>query len=277
MTNFRHLAAALALGALISACGGGSAEDNQQVTQVQGTNLSYGKQAVVKVAGINLRASMTAATGVCTNPVFNTTQSVPDLAVINCTVTATGVQPLTITGTNGQVLYTGTLTVPLPQVTMSTSLGNVTVELDPVAAPATVDNFLSYTNGGYYSGTLFHRVIPGFVAQGGGYTTGMVKKAGQKAAIALETNKGLSNTRSTLAMARTDAPNSATSEFFINLVDNPSLDYQSEARPGYAVFGKVVQGMDTVDKIAGVSTATVNGFANVPISDVTIQFAAQTK
>jgi peptidyl-prolyl cis-trans isomerase A (cyclophilin A) len=187
------------------------------------------------------------------------------------------VHPLTITGTNGQVLYTGTLTVPQPQVTMITSLGNVTVELDPAAAPVTVNNFLAYTNSNYYGNTLFHRVIPGFVAQGGGFTTGLVKKTGQRAPIALESNNGLLHTRGSLAMARTDAPNSATSEFFINLVDNPSLNYQSAASPGYAVFGKVVQGMDIVDKIGAVPTTTVNGVVDVPASDVTIQLAVQTK
>ena len=134
-----------------------------------------------------------------------------------------------------------------------------------------------YVNAGYYKDTLFHRVIAGFVIQGGGYTTGMVKKAGQGAPIALESNKGLSNTRSTLAMARTSDPNSATSEFFINLVDNPSLDYLSVASPGYAVFGTVVKGMDVVDAIAALPTGTVNGIADIPTTEVTISSALQTQ
>lgn len=259
---------------LLGSCGGGS--DNQQINQVQVKTLAYGKQAVIYVAGIYLRADMTAATGACQNPTFSS-QSVPDLAILNCTVTAIGEQPITITGSNGQVLYKGTLTVPQPQVALLTSMGNIVLELNAVAVPVTVNNFLAYVNRGYYNNTLFHRVIPGFVAQAGGYTAGMVKKDGQSAPIALESNKGLLNSISSVAMARTTAANSATSEFYINLADNPSLDYQSEASPGYAVFGKVVQGMAVVDAIGALPTDTVNGFANVPTSDVTIKFAVQTQ
>lgn len=268
-------ASLLALTALLSGCGGGSAEDNQQVNQVQVKTLSYGKQAVIYIAGQYLRTNMTAVAGFCKNPVFNTTQSVPELAVLNCTVTSTGVQALTITGSNGETLYKGSLTVPEPRVALATSAGTVVLELNPSAAPVTVANFLAYVSSGYYSNTLFHRVISGFVAQGGGYTTGMVKKTGQSAAIELESNKGLLNTRSSLAMARTSVPASATSEFFINLVDNTSLDYQSEANPGYAVFGKVVEGMDVVDAMATKPTGTVNGFSNVPLTDITITATLQ--
>ena len=112
-------------------------------------------------------------------------------------------RPLTLLGSNGKVLYSGTVTVPRPQVGLVTSMGNILLELDPVVAPVTVNNFLAYVNSGYYANTLFHRVIPGFVAQGGGYTTGLVKKAGQSAPIALETNKGLLNVLNSVAMART--------------------------------------------------------------------------
>lgn len=277
MMNNSLPAALIVLTALLTGCGGGSAEDNQQITQVQAKTLRYGQQAVIQVAGQYLRADMTAETGLCKNPVFNTAQSVPGLAVLNCSVTTTGVQAITITGSNGQTLYKGSLTVPQPRVAVVTSMGSVVLELNPAAAPVTVGNFLSYANSGYYKNTLFHRVIAGFVAQGGGYTAGLVKKPGQLAPIALESNKGLLNSRSSLAMARTSAPNSATSEFFINLVDNPTLDYESEAKPGYAVFGKVVQGMDIVDAIAAVPTAAVDGLANVPVTDVTINLVLQTQ
>lgn len=277
MMNNSLPAALIVLTALLTGCGGGSAEDNQQITQVQAKTLRYGQQAVIQVAGQYLRADMTAETGLCKNPVFNTAQSVPGLAVLNCSVTTTGVQAITITGSNGQTLYKGSLTVPQPRVAVVTSMGSVVLELNPAAAPVTVGNFLSYANSGYYKNTLFHRVIAGFVAQGGGYTAGLVKKPGQLAPIALESNKGLLNSRSSLAMARTSVPNSATSEFFINLVDNPTLDYESEAKPGYAVFGKVVQGMDIVDAIAAVPTAAVDGLANVPVTDVTINLVLQTQ
>ena len=130
---------------------------------------------------------------------------------------------------------------------------------------------------GFYRDTLFHRVIPNFVIQGGGYTTGLIKKTGQSAAIELETKKGLSNVRGSLAMARTNLANSATSEFYINLVDNLSLDYKNAANPGYAVFGRVVQGMDVVDAIAAEPTGVVGGFSDVPLADITLSLALQTK
>ncbi len=279
MNHFKMTATALlATCALLSACGGGdsSAEDNQQIASVTVRTLAYSRQAVLFVSGTYLRANMTAVTGACKDPVFNMSQSAPELAVLNCIVTATGEQPLTITGSNGKVLYTGTVTVPQPQIELVTSQGNVVVELNPSAAPVSVNNFLAYANSGFYSNTLFHRVIAGFVVQGGGYTKGLVKKTGQLAPIVLESNNGLFNTRGTLAMARTSVPNSATSEFYVNLVDN-SLDYQSAASPGYAVFGKVVNGLDVIDKIAALQTATVNGFANVPTTDVTLELALQIK
>lgn len=260
--------------ALLSACGGG---DNFEpiVTQIKANSLRYGQTANISVAGKFMRNDMIADTGTCTNPSYSTS-STPDLATLTCKVTATGPLPITIKSAIGAVLFSDTLNVLSPQVTVITSKGNVVMELDPTKAPITVNNFLSYVNSGYYASTLFHRVIAGFVVQGGGYTTGLVKKAGQVAPIALESNKGLLNTRSTVAMARTSVPDSATSEFFVNLVDNPSLDYQSASNPGYAVFGKVLQGMDVVDAIAAMPTGTVGIFADVPTADVTITLAVQT-
>jgi peptidyl-prolyl cis-trans isomerase A (cyclophilin A) len=223
-----------------------------------------------------MRSDMVADTASCTNPSFSS-QSSPDGAALSCNVTASGALPITIKAADGKVLYSTTLTVPLPQVTVLTSKGLIVLELNPSAAPKTVNNFLTYVSNGFYKGTLFHRVIAGFVVQGGGYTTGFLKKDGQLAPIAIESNNGLTNTRSTLAMARTSDPNSATSEFFVNLVDNTSLNYQSDTAPGYAVFGKVVSGMDVVDAIATVPTGVVNGATDVPSTDVTISLAFQSK
>lgn len=285
MTRFKTIttrfatASMLAVITLLSACGGGgsSTEDNQQVTSVDVRSLTYSRQAVLFISGAYLRANMTAVTGACKDPVFNMSQSVPELAVLNCTVTAVGVQPLTISGPGGKVLYTGTITVPQPQVELITSLGNVVLELNPAAAPLSVNNFLTYANSGFYNNTLFHRVIAGFVVQGGGYTAGLIQKPNQNATIALESNNGLFNTRGTLAMARTSVPNSGRSEFFVNLADNPSLNYQSEASPGYAVFGKVVSGLDVIDKMGAQPTATVAGFTDVPTTDITVLAAGQIK
>lgn len=143
-----------------------------------------------------------------------------------------------------------------PQVRISTELGDIVVELNPEAAPATVDNFLSYVDEGFFDGgdglgaTIFHRVITDFVVQGGGYTEDGTLKTTHDP-IPLESNNGLSNTRGTIAMARTNEPDSATSQFYINHVENRFLDYSGPRQPGYAVFGEVIEGIDTVDRIAG--------------------------
>lgn len=266
----------LCLALLLSACGG-SSEIGPKVTAVKAQTLQYGRTATILLGGRDMRLSMVVDTGgICTNPSYANT-STTELLVLNCTVTATGNMPITVKAANGDVLHTTSLTVPKPQVAMATSQGNFTLELDPVAAPLTVNNFLGYVNSGYYKSTLFHRVISGFVVQGGGFTTGMVKKAGQVAPIKLESNNGLQNLRGTVAMARTSVPDSATSEFFVNLVDNTSLDYKGSNAPGYSVFGTVVQGMNVIDAIAASPTGTTNGYSDVPVTDITITLAVQVR
>jgi peptidyl-prolyl cis-trans isomerase A (cyclophilin A) len=149
-------------------------------------------------------------------------------------------------------------------VTMETSLGPIVLELDAQKAPRTVANFVQYVKDGFYDETIFHRVIPGFMIQGGGYLGGLQEKP-KRAAIAIESQNGLVNQRGTIAMARTGDPNSATSQFFINLVDNAGLDYPRPDGFGYTVFGKVVQGMEVVDQIAAAHTkARGAAFANLP-------------
>ena len=259
---------------LLSACGGSGF--SPAVTGVQVQTLQYGRTASIYVGGNDLRSTMVADLGPgCTSPAFSSSSST-NLALLTCTVTAVGTLPLTIKSAEGQVLYQTSLTVPKPQVTLTTSAGSITMELDPVAAPVTVNNFLGYVNAGFYSNTLFHRVIPNFMVQGGGFTTGMVAKTDLKAPIVLESNNGLRNTRGAVAMARTSLPNSATSQFFINTVDNAFLDY-STSNAGYAVFATVLTGMDVVDTIAAVTTQTVGQNENVPVTDVTITQAKQVK
>jgi len=160
-----------------------------------------------------------------------------------------------------------------PVVVLKTNMGTIEVQLDPDHAPLSTQNFLSYVRKGQYNGTVFHRVIPNFMIQGGGLTRDLVeKRAG--AGIKNESNNGLKNARGTIAMARTPDPDSATCQFFINVVDNPGLDYQP-GRPGYAVFGKVVSGMDVVDKIRNVPTHTAaGGLQNVPVQTVLIESAS---
>ena len=161
-----------------------------------------------------------------------------------------------------------------PMVVLSTSAGDIKVELYADKAPGTVQNFVDYVKAGYYDGTIFHRVIPNFMIQGGGMTADMKDKPGQKPPIKNESSNGLKNETGTLAMARTSAPDSATSQFFINVADNAFLDKEKAAdKVGYAVFGKVVEGMDVVKKIEKVATATKGMHQNVPTEPVTIKSA----
>lgn len=159
-----------------------------------------------------------------------------------------------------------------PRVQLVTSLGTIVVQLDPQRAPVTVANFLRYVDKRFYAGTVFHRVIPGFMIQGGGFTEQLAQKP-TDAPIALESRNGLRNLRGTIAMARTSDPNSATSQFFINLVDNSNLNYPQPDGYGYAVFGQVVSGMNVVDRIAAVPTHDVGPMQNVPVKPVVIESA----
>jgi peptidyl-prolyl cis-trans isomerase B (cyclophilin B) len=159
-----------------------------------------------------------------------------------------------------------------PKVEIKTSKGTIVVELDPKAAPKSVENFLSYVNDGTYDGTIFHRVIKDFMIQGGGFVPQMVQKK-TKAPVVNEADNGLKNLRGTIAMARTMEPHSATSQFFINTVDNSFLDHTAKNTQGwgYCVFGKVVEGMDTVDEITKVKTANKMGHQDVPVVPVIIE------
>ena len=161
-----------------------------------------------------------------------------------------------------------------PRVRFETSKGAFVIELEQAKAPVTVGNFLEYVKSGYYDGTIFHRVIPGFMVQGGGFTADMQQKPAREP-IVNESANGLANKRGTIAMARTADPNSASSQFFINLVDNGFLD-KASARDGvgYCVFGKVVDGMSVLDAIAAVPTGNVGPNQNVPLQPVVIKKAS---
>ena len=158
-----------------------------------------------------------------------------------------------------------------PQVVMETSKGEIVLELYPDKAPLTVKNFLDYVDAGFYSGTVFHRVIPGFMLQGGGFSRDMQKKS-TLMPVKNEAFNGLKNDRGTIAMARTQDPHSASSQFFINTVDNAFLNYKSQTAAGwgYAVFGKVIKGMEVVDAISKVQTGTQGRFRDVPKTSVEI-------
>lgn len=162
------------------------------------------------------------------------------------------------------------------RVKLATSAGDIVVELDAAKAPKTVENFLQYVKDKHYDGTVFHRVIDGFMIQGGGFTADLQQKP-TRAPIPLEASNGLKNDKYTIAMARTGNPNSATSQFFINVKNNDSLNAPNPDGYGYTVFGKVVAGTDVVDKIRGVATGNKNGMQNVPVTPVVIQSATLAK
>ncbi len=154
-----------------------------------------------------------------------------------------------------------------PVVVIATNLGDITVELEPQKASKTVENFLGYVDGAFYDGTVFHRVIPGFMIQGGGMTADM-KEKGTKAPVKNESKNGLSNLRGSIAMARTNNPDSATAQFFINVADNKQLDTYGG---GYTVFGRVLEGMDVADKIVAVKTVTRGPLEDVPAEPILIK------
>ena len=160
-----------------------------------------------------------------------------------------------------------------PQVDLKTSAGTIRLELYPAKAPKTVENFLQYVKDGHYNGTIFHRVIPNFMIQGGGMTPDMVQKK-TRPAIPIESKNGLKNEIGTVAMARTSDPNSATAQFFINVNNNSFLDYPGQDGAGYTVFGKVLSGMDVVNKIVSVPTGNQGMNQNVPRTPIIIESAS---
>jgi cyclophilin family peptidyl-prolyl cis-trans isomerase len=158
------------------------------------------------------------------------------------------------------------------KVKLETTMGDMVIELNEEAAPVTTKNFLQYAEDGFYNGTIFHRVIPDFMIQGGGFTEEMAKKE-TRAQIVNEASNGLKNDRGTVAMARTSDPDSATAQFFVNHTNNDFLNYIDNSNPGYAVFGKVIEGMETADKIAAVNTTNKAGMDDVPVDPVVIKAA----
>ena len=176
----------------------------------------------------------------------------------------------------GMSLGTAVLAADAPQVSLKTSMGEIVLELDQEKAPVSVANFLQYVKSGFYKGTIFHRVIDGFMIQGGGMDARLVQKKTNKP-VENEAKNGLRNVPYSIAMARTADPDSATSQFFINVGENTPLDYPGRDGFGYTVFGKVVQGQEVVDKIKGVVVDDTRGHQNVPVVPIVIQSATVVK
>ena len=266
---------AISLVSLLTSCGGGSSTPLAN-PNVQTSKLMYGAPIAFYLGVSQLNQGVTLNASLCSNLVQVVSPS-PLYLAYSCTPNGSGTMVFTATDTSGKVLLSQNFTVPDPQVTMVTSMGTIVLDLNPNAAPRTVNNFLQYVSSGFYSNLIFHRVIPGFVIQSGGFMTGMSPVNPPYASINLETPNGLSNLTGTLAMARTSDPNSATSQFYINVADNTNLDYVDSNNPGYAVFGKVVTGLDVVNSIATVPTQSVGGYSDVPVSDVTIISVSRTQ
>ena len=260
---------------LLTSCGSGS-DTPLKPPSIQANNLFYGVKATFFVGVTSLNDGVQFSATNCSNFAQSTSSS-PLYLAYSCVINQTGDLVFSAKDASGNEITKKTFTVPLPQVSMVTSLGNVVLELNPNAAPLSVNNFLQYVQDGFYTNTIFHRVIPNFVAQGGGFTTGMAAKAPTYPAIALESQNGLLNVKGSLAMARTSDPNSATSQFFVNLVDNAFLNYSSSSSPGYAVFGRVLSGQSVFDQMATQPTGTVNGYSDVPNADITITSMTRTQ
>jgi cyclophilin family peptidyl-prolyl cis-trans isomerase len=281
MKKIRALFGALSVLFLL-ACGGGGGVDRAQVLSISTTQpLQYAQVGQIQVAGTHLDGDFSlSAPGCATLSVVAggsaTAQS------FSCLVNTATALTVTASGPAGALL-SATLPVPDPQVTLLTSKGSILVSLFPAKAPLTVNNFLKYVNDGFYNRLIFHRVIAGYISQGGAYDAALVPKVPTYAPIALESHVGLNNLRGTLAMARTSAFDSATSQFYINTSDNAFLNYASPGTPGYAVFGQVVDAVTpgdsqaVVDAINAVATGTRNNMEAVPVADVLIISAQQTR
>ncbi|WP_284615595.1 peptidylprolyl isomerase [Aquabacterium humicola] len=283
----RILSTLLALGCagLMAACGGGG-DAGASVSNMSATpsTIGYGKMLVVNVSGSGLATSTASVEPGCT---MTPTSRSDTAAAFTCRVLATGDLRVRVRNNEGKELASLRIDVAIPQVSMTVKQGAATgtmvIELDPAAAPKTAENFMIYVNTGqcFYRDTLFHRVIPNFVVQAGGYSNGFTPKTGLGPPIVLESNNGLKNLRGTIAMARTDEPNSATSQFYFNVKDNPDLDYKSAENPGYAVFGRILpdvqDGLKVIDAIAAVATQATPGFPNAPVENVTISACSQLR
>jgi len=262
---------------MLSACGGSSSEPSVMVSGIQANQLKYGQAAQFTITGYSLDKDINVSTQNCKDLAL-VAGGTDSSKSVTCTISAVGVGAVSLEAklADGTVLKSASFDVPNPQVSMLTNLGTMVLELNPTAAPLSTDNFLHYVNSKFYDNTLIHRIVTAgiFVAQGGWLTTAPSVQAGQKAAIALEVNKGLSNLKGSIAMARSSELNSATSQFYFNLADNVALD---TSNGGYAVFGKVVSGIEMLDAMAGVKTTTAYGLADFPASNVIVLSAIQTK
>ena len=258
-------AALIVLALVLSACGG------LDRTSISAGRLMYGNTVQFTIEGPNLDKGITFVAPKCTNAT-ELAGSTATQRIYSCTPNVVG--PMTVAVVGGNVLlHSSSFDIPVPQVTVATTLGTFVVELYPANAPVTVNNFLQYVNADFYKNLIFHRVIANFMIQGGGFDASILAPT-TRDPIKLEIGNGLSNVRGTVAMARTSALDSATAQFFVNTVDNVKLDTDGG---GYAVFGKVISGMEAVDAISATPTLSIGLFENLPVTAVIINAITQTQ
>lgn len=281
-----HAALAVAV-AITAACGGGDHDGEPAVNGMSAASAAYGSETVWIVSGLNLDRgiALTITSGTCDGLTeFDGGNAFQRR--YSCRPQSLGDLVAQVSDAGGRRIASLRVVIPPPVVRFTLDQGTIELELDPVAAPVTVQNFLDYVNEGFYDNTLFHRVIAGFVIQGGGYlhdpddpdSPDPEYLEPERPAIVLESQNGLSNLRGTVAMARTAEPDSATSQFFINVADNTALDYRSEQQPGYAVFGRVTAGLELVDAISVVPTRSVSPvLLDLPVTDVVVTEVRQVR
>lgn len=283
----------VALGlAALGGCGGGNGADQPTVTTLSASPVMYGRTLFVSVNGQALDKGVSLGIASGCGEITQSAGGTDATQQFSCRVNALG--PMTVLVLRGGDTRVAALqlNVPLPQVRLTTSKGVIEVELDPIKAPLSVNNFLDYLNEGYYRNVIFHRVIKttDAVIQAGGFSTatnnGIVPKTATHSPIALESQNGLSNVRGSIGMAReAGKPDSATSQFFFNVTDNPAFNYVSADAPGFAVFGRITVGLDVMDAISVVPTdkrsVVINGtstlLTDLPVDNVIITGASQIK
>jgi peptidyl-prolyl cis-trans isomerase A (cyclophilin A) len=265
--------------ALLVACGGG--DPTTRVTNAQASNTRYGQTMTLSVSGSGLNAEglqLVTEGAACTGS--KRTSMLEYQGAFTCLIEGTGPLQAVLRNAEGAELARVEAFIAEPRVLMTvtqgTRSGSFILELDPKAAPATVLNFIRYINAGFYTNTIFHRVLAGQLAQGGQFIADLSLRQALYDPIVLESQNGLTNLRGTIAMARSSEPDSASAQFYLNLRDNPAFDFVDESAPGYAVFGRVLSGMDVVDEIGKVAVYTYsNQLPALPQVSVTITLAAQ--
>lgn len=263
---------------LLPACGGGHDSD-PAVTNLAATSARFSRAATVTVNGRNLKSGIVVRTeGGCENLTLVTNGS-DDTQQYTCDVLGVGELQVIVETQEGRFLGRLAFQVPQPQVSITTSKGVITMELDAAKSPLTARNFLNYIASGFYRNTLVDSAIPDKGLVAGRYNTGLIAKAATQPAIKLESNNGLQHVRGAVGMLRGDASDSATTAWFINTTANTDLDFVDAEHPGYAVFGRVLTGMDVVDAITGVATKTVESkfLSNAPVAEIAITAATQTQ